>query len=107
MIAKNFNQFRTACEFIARQQHTFVETREYPEYGWASVAFMTDHFGGVYVNLHYDLKTCEVVNWYGSKMQLAVTTLKQLRELVERERVKLLKSRNLAHICEMINAEYD
>lgn len=94
------------CENIARELHTMMEAKRYDEYGCASVAFMTDKFGGVYVHLHYDLNTNKVVNWYGMKNEAEITDLQQLKELVRVEREKLLEERDMESIYEQVNSEY-
>ena len=83
-----------------------METKKYEKYGWASIAFMTDKFGGVYVHLHYDLNTNKVVNWYGMNNEAEITDLQQLKELVRVEREKLLEERDMESIYEQANSEY-
>lgn len=94
------------CENIAKELHTMMEAKKYDKYGWASIAFMTDKFGGVYVHLHYDLNTNKVVNWYGFKDETEITDLQQLKGLVRVERDKLLKERDMYEIYEQVNNEY-
>ena len=95
------------CENIAKELHTIMETKKYDKYGWASVDFMTDKFGGgVYVHLHYDLNTNKIVNWYGMKNETEITDLQQLKELVRVERDKLLEERDMESIYEQVNNEY-
>lgn len=105
-MATNYETFVQVCKDIANNLHTMMEVKEYKEYGWASIAFMTDKFGGVYVHLHYDLKTNKVVNWYGMQNETEITDLQQLKELVRVERDKLLKERDMESIYEQINNEY-
>ena len=57
----NFNELTNICKNIASDLHTMVEIDDYKEYGWAAIAFMTDKFGGTYINLHFDHKTGEVI----------------------------------------------
>ena len=94
------------CENIAKELHTIMDAKMYDKYGWASVAFMTDKFGGVYVHLHYDLNTNQIVNWYGMKNEAEITDLQQLKELVRVEREKLLEERDMESIYEQVNSEY-
>lgn len=94
------------CKNIAKELHTMMEAKKYEKYGWASIAFMTDKFGGVYVHLHYDLNTNKVVNWYGFEKETEITDLQQLKELVRAERYKLLKERDMESIYEQVNNEY-
>lgn len=102
----NYLTFVMDCENIARELHTIIEAKKYEKYGWASIAFMTDKFGGVYVHLHYDLNTNKVVNWYGMDKETEITDLQQLKELVRVERDKLLKERDMYEIYEQVNNEY-
>lgn len=102
-----FNQFAAVCKEIANDLHTIVEVREYSEYGWGQVAFMTDHFGGIYVCLHYDMETGKVTNWYGMKMAKELShNYSELYNLVKHEMKKMLKDRDLKEIGELVNAEY-
>lgn len=102
-----FNQFEAVCKEIANDLHTIVEVREYSEYGYGQVAFMTDHFGGIYVCLHYDMETGKVTNWYGMKMAKELShNYSELYNLVKHEMKKMLKARDLKEIGELINAEY-
>ena len=102
-----FNQFAAVCKEIANDLHTIVEVREYSQYGWGQVAFMTDHFGGIYVCLHYDMETGKVTNWYGMKMAKELRhNYSELYNLVKTEMERELKVRNLKQVCEFINAEY-
>lgn len=94
------------CENIAKELHTMMEAKKYDRYGWASIAFMTDKFGGVYAHLHYDLNNNKVVNWYGMDKETEITDLQQLKELVRVERDKLLKERDMYEIYEQVNNEY-
>lgn len=94
------------CENIARELHTMMEAKKYEKYELASIAFMTDKFGGVYVHLHYDLNTNKVVNWYGMQKETEITDLQQLKELVRVERDKLLQKRDMESIYEQVNSEY-
>lgn len=105
-MATNYETFVQVCKDIANNLHTMIEVKEYKEYGWASIAFMTDKFGGVYVHLHYDLKTNKVVNWYGQKNEQEVNDISFLSYFVKSERDKLLQKRDLNEIYEQVNSEY-
>lgn len=102
----SFESFSNLCKEIANNLHTMCEVKEYPEYGWAAIAFMTDKFGGTYVNLHYDLKTNEVVNWYGHKDERRINDLSFLSYFVKEEMKKEISKRNLSQVYEMVNDEY-
>ena len=106
MIMTGFDSFVQLCKTIADDLQTIVEVKEYREYGWAGIAFMTDHFGGIYINFHYDLKTDKVVNWYGHKDAEEITDYKLLPNFVKEKMNKELKSRDFEALYEMINAEY-
>ncbi len=101
-----FERFEIICKDLAAKLQTICEVTKYPEYGWNAIAFMTDHFGGVYVNLHYDLQTNVITNWYGNKDATEVKSISFLSSLVEKEMNKTLESRDLYAISEMINDEY-
>ena len=94
------------CENLANELHTMMEAREYAEFGWASICFETDKFGGTYVCLHYDLKTGVVTNWYGSEHARVIDTLDQLRMMVKYYMKKMLKSRDMNAVSDFINSQY-
>ena len=102
----NFDELVDICKKIATELHTLLDIREYPEYGWARISFETDHFGGTYVNLHYDFNTGEIVNWYGHKDAQLINTEYQLRSLVKKELKKELKARNFEALQDMLDSEY-
>jgi hypothetical protein len=102
----NFETFANECKQIAKELHTIMDAKKYDRYGWASIAFMTDKFGGVYVHLHYDINNNKVVNWFGTERETEITDLQQLKELVRVERDKLLKERDMESIYEQVNNEY-
>ena len=105
-LSSKFELFAVQCKKIAQNLQTIVEIKSYPEYGWASIAFMTNKFGGLYVNLHYDLNTNEVVNWYGEKNERRISDISFLSYFVKEERDKMLSKRNMKKITALINAEY-
>ena len=94
------------CENLAHELHTMMETREYKEFGWSSIVFKTDKFGGDYVNLHYDLNTGVVTNWYGTEHARVIDTLEQLRMMVKYYMKKMLKSRDMNDVSDFINSQY-
>lgn len=102
----NFNEVVNICKSIADELNTMVEVDNYAEYGWASIAFMTDNFGGTYVNLHFDHKTGEIVNWYGSKNARKVENVAQLKMMVKYYMKKELKARNMSELADFINSQY-
>jgi hypothetical protein len=101
-----FDEYVRRCKKIARDLNTICEVREYDEFNWARISFMTDHFGGTYVNLHYDMKTGRVVNWYGHEGACEVKNINELASLVEKELARMKKKRDLNLVAEMVNAEY-
>jgi hypothetical protein len=105
---KNFDQLVSICEETTKKHtvHSSVESRVYTDYGWGSVAIMTDHFGGTYVNLHYDFKTGKVTNWYGTKDEQVIEDIDQLINVIIKSEAALLKGRDLNAIADFINAEY-
>lgn len=103
----NFELFVSICKKIAIVLDTICEVKEYKEYGWAGIAFMTDKFGGDYINLHYDIKTNKVVNWFGTKDAKEITDIKDFLNFVKKERDSMLASRNMEEVAELINEQYD
>lgn len=106
MANMEYEIFVCVCKKIAKELHTIVEAKKYERYGWASIVFMTDKFGGTYLCLHYDLATNKVVNKYGFDSEEEIKSLARLKELVKAEHDKMLKERDLDYISEMINGEY-
>lgn len=105
-ICRPFDKFVSLCQEIAREEDTMIEVKDYPKFGWAAISFMTDRFGGVYVHLHFDHKTRDIVNWYGHDGAVQLESVEQLKNLVRTEKEKLLKVRDLNKVYEMVNAEY-
>ena len=89
----DFEELVILCKSIAKRLQTRVKIQQYPQYGWASISFETDPFGGTYVNLHYDYNTGEVINWYGEDYATIINSQKQLERLVEQEYYSMLKGR--------------
>ena len=102
----SFNDFVNTCKTIATNLDTMVEIKEYSNYGWGQVSFMTDKFGGTYVCLHFDMKTGKVINWFGHKDAREINDLSFLSYFVKNEMEKMLKARNLKEIYNQINNEY-
>ena len=102
----NFNELTNVCKNLASDLHTMVEVSDYTEYGWSAISFMTDKFGGTYVNLHFDHKTGEVVNWYGSKKARKVESIDQLKMMVKYYMKKMLKARDMKALSDFINSQY-
>lgn len=102
----NLQEFVKVCKTIGNNLNTIVDVKDYSQYGWGQVSFMTDRFGGVYVCLHYDMNTKEVVNWYGEKSERRINDISNLSYFVKDEMKKALKERNLDKVYERINEEY-
>jgi len=102
----NFNDFVNICKNIAADLRTMVEVKDYRKFGWASIAFMTDKFGGTYMHLHYDHHNGEVINWFGSKKARRVDNVEQLKMMVKYYMKKELKVRDMKALSEFINSQY-
>lgn len=102
----NFSDFANTCKIIANNLHTMVEVKDYSQYGFGKVAFMTDKFGGTYVFLHFDMETGHITNWYGHPEAREINDLSFLSYFVKSEMEKMLKSRDLEEISDRINTEY-
>ena len=101
-----FDLFVSICKLIAQEQHTLEDHREYHEYRWGAVWFMTDKFGGTYAQFHYDLTTGTVTYAKGQPEEEEVTTLQRLVEIINTQRRRLLRVRDLGAVYARINEEY-
>ena len=102
----DFNEFANICKTIANNLQTMVKISDQSKYGWMSVSFMTDNFGGTYVHLHYDLNTGKVINWFGSKDAREINDISFLSYFVKSEMEKMIKARDQKEIYDFINDEY-
>ncbi len=84
----------TACEVMHHIQHT--------PYGFTFFCFETDRFGGCFLQV-----TVDGDGTIRNTDDQRTMTLDEVRRAVPELRDELLKHRNMAHICELINAEYD
>jgi len=107
MIRENYQDLFLSCKVIAACLETIVEIKEYKEYGWANIAFMTDHFGGVYAIFHYDYGTMELRKDYGKEEELDIDRIKTLYDIVKEENEKAMKARDFEALSEFINDQYD
>ena len=57
MKINSFNELANICKIIAVGYNTMCEIKEYPQYDFAQICYMTDKFGGTYTILHYDYGT--------------------------------------------------
>lgn len=102
----NFFDLVLICEVIAEGYNTMVEVKEYKEYGWASICFMTDKFGGIYTNLHYDYRTGELRKNYGRPDQMIIHDINTLFRVVWDDMQYMLKHRDFKALNEFINDQY-
>ena len=103
---RSFSLFVSICKLIAQDLHTLEEHREYPEYGWGSVWFMTDKFGGGYAGFHFDTRTNAVTFAKGHPEEEQVTSLERLIEITDTARRRMLKVRDMNAVSEFINSQY-
>ena len=106
MIRENYKDLVFACKCLASFLDTQVDITEYPEYGWVSIVFKTDNFGGCYTILHYGLKTGELHKDYRTDKELEIDSLRTLYRVVKEDLEKILKDRDFDYLNECINAEY-
>lgn len=107
MIRETYNDLVFACKCLAAFLETHVDIKEYPEYGWVSICFKTDNFGGVYTILHYDLGTGELRKNFSTDKELDISRLCDLYRIVKEDLEHELKVRDFDYISECINAEHD
>ena len=102
-----FEEVCDICKAIANTQHTIVEIHDYPEYNWASIVFMTDKFGGCYLDLHWEHPTQKLILWRHCKEAREVTSVSQLKTLVSYYRSKEEKVRFADNsLSDFINSQY-
>jgi len=106
MIREKYQDLVFACKVLAAMLETQVKITEYPEYGWVSIVFQTDNFGGCYTILHYDLGTGNLRKDFGTDKELDIDRLSTLYKVVKEDLEAILKVRDLEYISECINAEY-
>ena len=107
MIRERYEDLVFACKCLAAFLKTHVVIKEYREYGWVSIVFQTDNFGGCYTILHYDLGTGDLRKDFGTEKELDIDRLSTLYEIVKEDLEHELEVRDLSYVSEMINAEYD
>lgn len=103
---KTFEEFRVVCEMIADELHAMIEVKEYREYNWCSIVFMTDKFGGNYASFHYDLRTGVITNWYGYPDEKKINGIGELLKIVQESKEEMERNRDLDAIYDRINEEY-
>ncbi len=103
----NYTEVVKICTQIACDFRTIVEVKNYPEYRWASICFMTDKFGGVYSILHFSHDTNVLTLNYGSKGERIINTEEELRMIVNQQRKAMLKARNFDDLADFLHAYCD
>ena len=101
-----FEELVSYCKALGVELNTIVKENYWPDYGFGSIIFMTDNFECVYMNLYYNIKTREVVNWYGFPIAQKIETTLQLKDIVKQELEKELKSRNMSDVSDFINSQH-
>ena len=107
MIREKYSDLVFACKCLAAFLETQVDIREYRDYGWVSIVFMTDHFGGCYTLLHYDLRTGNLRKDFGTEKELDIDCLSTLYKIVKEDLEHELKVRDMQAVSDFINSEYD
>lgn len=106
MIRESYKELLFACKCLAAFLETHVDIKEYTEYGWTSIVFKTDNFGGSYTILHYDLGTGELRKDFGTDKELDIDRLSTLYKIVKEDLERELRERDFSKISELINDEY-
>ena len=102
---KTFNDFASLCKTIADNLHIMVEVKDYSKYGFGQASFMTDVFGGTFVCLHFDMKTCQITNWFGCEDERRINDIGFLSYFIKDEMKKMNNARNIEEINDRINEE--
>lgn len=102
----DFEKFSNECKKIAKKLNTIVEIKPYLDYGWVSVCYMTDKFGGTYANIHVDLHTGEMVLDFNEANAFKIKNMDVLEAIVFIKMNDMLKNRDMNTISELINDEY-
>lgn len=107
MIREKYQDLAIACKCLAAFLETHVEIKEYREYGWVSIVFKTDNFGGSYTILHYDLGTGNLRKDFGTEKEIDIDRLSTLYQIVKEDMEAMLKERDFGALADFINAEND
>ena len=102
----NIEDYFVIYNEIAEKFHTIVKINVYKKYNWAQVAYMTDMFGGVYAIFHIDLNTGVTIYDYHGNDELKIDNFEMFEMIVKEKMNKMLESRDLDYIYDMINSEY-
>lgn len=108
---KNFLEFKEYCQSINNHLlevvgTTIVEFYEYPEYNWCQVAFMTDHFGGIYAIFHYNMITGEITYNYGHPTAIKMVNKNMIEDQVRLQLYYMLEHRDFDALSDFINSQY-
>lgn len=108
---KDFNTFVNLCKDIAKKLKCQVETRDYPDYNFKTVAIATDAFGGVFCSFHYDTTTGEITAWKNDKED--ETNINRIEDIVptvlkfyEKYGNKRMTPRSARELADFINSQY-
>lgn len=104
----SFEELALICKVVAKCVGTQIEIREYKNLArpWASICFMTDHFGGIHTMLHYDYGTGNLRKDFGTPKEFDVCDIKELFDIVKADYEHELKVRDMAGVAEFINSQY-
>lgn len=106
MKINSFNELAYICKMIAVGYNTMCEIKEYPQYNFAQICFMTDKFGGTYTILHYDYGTDKLTKNFGHEDAMEIDSINCLFRVVWDDMQAELKARDLDEITALVNAEY-
>ena len=97
----SFEEFVGWSKYNATKMHTLIEFRNYPEHGFGTVSFMTDHFGGTYCTFKYEYS---VKNIYEGEDLME--SEKMILERIKEKKKEMEHNRDLDYIYDSINKEY-
>lgn len=102
-----FDVFADVCMAIAKVAQTMCEVDESPldKYGFGSVFFMTDKFGGVYCNFIFDDAERRVYDRYKSKDQVEIRTWGELAKRIGEQKRHMESVRDLDALADFINSQ--
>ena len=101
---KNFKEFRDFSISIAKQLHTIVKFREYENFKYGIVSFMTDQFGGTYTCLKYNFGDySKVIDTFTNE---EFDNIPDLIIHITKKKEDMEAKRDLDEIYDEINSEY-
>lgn len=102
----NYTELVSICKRIAQEIGTMMEVKDYLQFGWSRITFMTDKFGGSYMGVNFNHNTLEAVfclcAYEGQKVDGIVALVDRVRE----EKAKMEAARDLEAVYAHINEEY-